>query len=94
MTTNIKDFQKTHAVNSWYYALIIIMLLTFTIANILRAVHNHMHLSDKLATEFYYQNAPEYDFLTTEEAIERLAEENKKLDVGKEVIVPRRLITF
>ena len=53
-----------------------------------------MHKRDKLATEKYYQNAPEYNFPTIEEAIKKLAQENKKYDVGGEVIVPRRIIKF
>jgi hypothetical protein len=78
----------------WYCVFVIVMLLTFGIANLLRAVHNRMHKRDKAATERYYQNAPEYDLPTIEEAIVTLARENKKNDAGGEVIVPRRIIKF
>lgn len=78
----------------WYYIFIIVFALAFGIANLLRAIHNRMHKRDKLATEKYYQNAPEYNFPTIEEAIKKLAQENKKYDVGGEVIVPRRIIKF
>lgn len=78
----------------WYYIFIIVFALAFGIANLLRAIHNRMHKRDKLATEKYYQNAPEYNLPTIEEAIKKLAQENKKYDVGGEVIVPRRIIKF
>ena len=47
---------------------------------------------DKLATERYYQNAEKYDLPTIEEAIQKLASENKVKDKGGEVVVPRRII--
>ena len=78
----------------WYYIFIIVFALAFGIANLLRAIHNRMHKRDKLATEKYYQNTPEYNLPTIEEAIKKLAQENKKYDVGGEVIVPRRIIKF
>lgn len=77
---------------TWYYLFVIIMLLTFGIANFLRVVHNRMHRRDKADTELYYQNAEEYDLPTIEEAIIKLARENKRSDEGGEVIVPRRII--
>ena len=51
-----------------------------------------MHRRDKLATERYYQSAAEYDLPSIEEVIRKLAQENKKLDLGGEVVVPRRII--
>jgi hypothetical protein len=78
----------------WYYVFVIIFAVAFGIANLLRAIHNHMHKRDKLATEKYYQNAPEYNLPTIEEAIKTLAKENKQYDAGGEVIVPRRIIKF
>ena len=78
----------------WYFALILMLLLTFGIACLLRVVHNAMHRRDKLANERYYQTAKEYDFSTIEEAIQKLATENKAHDAGGEVVVPRRIIKF
>lgn len=78
----------------WYYVFVIIFAVAFGIANLLRAIHNRMHKRDKLATEKYYQNAPEYNLPTIEEAIITLAKENKQYDAGGEVIVPRRIIKF
>lgn len=78
----------------WYFALILMLLLTFGIACLLRVVHNTMHRRDKLANERYYQTAKEYDLPTIEEAIQKLATENKAHDAGGEVVVPRRIIKF
>lgn len=78
----------------WYFVFIIIFVLVFGIATLLRVVHNRMHKRDKIATEEYYQNAPEYDVPTIEEAIKKLAQENKQYDKGGEIIVPRRIINF
>ena len=78
----------------WQYTLVIILVLTFGLANLWRFVHNRMHQRDKSATETYYQNAEAYDMATIEEAITKLARENKRNDAGGEVIVPRRIISI
>lgn len=89
-----RDHYHFQALMPWYVTFVLMMLLTFGIANLLRVIHNRMHKRDKAATESYYQSAPEYDFPTIEEAIMSLARENKKNDAGGEVIVPRRIIKF
>ena len=76
----------------WYCALAMILTLAFVLACLLRFVHNRMHQRDKSATADYYQNAEDYDMPTIEEAIIKLARENKCQDTGGEVIVPRRII--
>ena len=78
----------------WYFTYAMILVLGFIIANALRLAHNYMHRKDKRNTENYYQNAPEYNLPTIEEAIKHLAKENKQYDKGGEVIVPRRIIKF
>lgn len=78
----------------WPFTFIIIMAITFGIANLLKVIHNAMHRRDKANTEAYYQTSEEYDFPTIEEAIIKLAKENKQYDDGGEVIVPRRIIKF
>ena len=57
-------------------------------------LHNLMHKRDKVHTELYYQISEEFNFPTIEEAIIKLAKDNKKYDAGGEVIVPRRIIKF
>lgn len=89
-----RDHYRFEELMPWYYILAIMLLLSFGIACLLRVIHNRMHRRDKLATELYYQNAEEYDLPTIEEAVQKLARDNKATDVGGEVIVPRRIIKF
>ena len=89
-----RDHYHFQKLMPWYFAYAMILALGFIIANILRLAHNSMHRRDKKKTENYYQNAPEYNLPTIEEAIKQLAQENKKNDKGGEVIVPRRIIKF
>lgn len=87
-----RDHYHFEELMPWYWVLAVILLVSFGLANLLKWVHNRMHRRDKAETEAYYQNAPEYDLPTIEQAIERLAQENKKYDAGGEVVVPRRII--
>lgn len=87
-----RDHYRFEELMPWYYVMIMILLLSFGIACLLRVIHNYMHRRDKLATERYYQNAEKYDLPTVEDAIKKLAAENKAKDGGGEVIVPRRII--
>ena len=89
-----RDHYQFNKFIPWYFVFVIIFALAFGLANLIRAIHNRMHKRDKFATESYYQNAPEYDLPTIEEAIEKLAKENKEYDEGGEVVVPRRIIIF
>lgn len=78
----------------WYVALGMCLVIAFGLANLLRLGHNRMHQRDKSATAAYYQNAEAYALPTIEEAITKLAHENKRNDAGGEVIVPRRIISI
>jgi hypothetical protein len=89
-----RDHYHFQQLMPWYFVFILIISITFGIANLLKLIHNRMHKRDKEITEAYYQNSEEYDFSTIEEAIIKLAKDNKKYDVGGEVIVPRRIIKF
>lgn len=87
-----RDHYRFEELMPWYYVMALMLLLSFGIACLLRVIHNSMHRRDKLATERYYQDAEEYDLPTIEEAIQKLASENKVKDKGGEVVVPRRII--
>ena len=89
-----RDHYRFESLMPWYYVLVLMLLLTFGIACLLRVIHNAMHRRDKLANERYYQSAAEYDYPTIEEAIRKIANDNKVHDAGGEVIVPRRIIKF
>ena len=89
-----RDHYHFNEVIPWYYVFVLVFALAFGLSNLLRYVHNRMHRRDKLANEIYYQTAPEYDLPTIEEAIIKLAQENKQYDAGGELVVPRRIINF
>ena len=89
-----RDHYHFQEIMPWYLIFVIMMLFTFGVATLVRLIHNRMHQRDKADTELYYQTAPECALPTIEEAIIRLAQENKKNDAGGEVIVPRRIIKF
>ena len=89
-----RDHYHFLEVMPWYCALVMALVITFGLANLLRFVHNRMHQRDKSATVTYYQNAEAYDMPTIEEAITKLAHENKRYDAGGEVVVPRRIISI
>ena len=89
-----RDHYRFEELMPWYYILVIMLLSSFGIACLLRAIHNCMHRRDKLATELYYQTSAEYDLSTVEEAIQKLAQDDKAHDACGEVIVPRRIIKF
>ena len=89
-----RDHYHFQELMPWYYTAAIILALTFIISISLMAIHNHSHHRDKTATEKYYQTADEYALPTIEDAIEKLAKENKRYDAGGEIIVPRRIIKF
>lgn len=76
----------------WYVAFVLMMLLVFGLSNLLRVVHNKMHVKRKKEMVWSYQNSPKYDMPTIEGAIIALAQEQKKLDRKGEIIVPRRII--
>ena len=89
-----RDHYHFQELMPWYYTAAIILALTFIISISLMAIHNRNHRRDKTATEKYYQTADEYALPTIEDAIEKLAKENKRYDAGGEIIVPRRIIKF
>lgn len=89
-----RDHYRFNEIIPWYFVFVIIFVLAFGVANLLRAVHNHMHRRDKSETEDFYINSTEYDLPTIEEAITKIAKENKQMDKGGEIIVPRRIIVF
>ena len=87
-----RDHYRFEDLMPWYYILVIMLLLTFLIACVLRWAHNYMHKRDKNATRRLYLDSAEYDFATIEEAIKRIANDNKAYGLGGELIVPQRII--
>ena len=89
-----RDHYRFEELMPWYYILPIMLLFSFGVACLLRVVHNRMHRRDQLATERYYQTAAEYDLPTVEEAIRKLARDDKARAADGDVTVPRRIIRF
>lgn len=89
-----RDHYHFEELMPWYYILPIMLLFSFGVACLLRVVHNRMHRRDQLATERYYQTSAEYDLPTVEEAIRKLARDDKACNADGDVTVPRRIIRF
>ena len=73
---------------------IVFGLLTFGIANGLRAVHNLIHSRRKADMERYYQQAEAFAYPDIESAIRALADMDRKRDKGGELTVPRRIMAM
>ena len=71
---------------------VIFFLLSFTVANVLRWVHNLVHSKRKTDIEHYYQHAEAFDYPDIESAIRALADMNHAQDKGGELTVPRRIM--
>lgn len=87
-----RDHYRFGTIMPWYFTFVLMMLLVFGLANLLRVIHNKMHQKRKAEMRWSYQNSPRYDMPTIEEAIVALAKEQKKLDRRGDIIVPRRII--
>lgn len=87
-----RDHYHFAKIMPWYCMFVVMMLLVFGLSNLLRVAHNKMHEKRKAAMVWGYQHSPKYDLPTIDEAIEALAREQKELDRGGDVIVPRRVI--
>ena len=72
--------------------LIIFFLLSFGIANVLRVIHNFVHVKRKSAIEKYYQQADAFSYPDIQSAIKSLADMDRPNDKGGELTVPRRVM--
>ena len=76
----------------WPIVLIIALGVVFGLLTLLRLVHNKVHIIRKKQIELYYQQSEEFNYPTIQEAIIKLAEYERKYDLGGEITVPRRII--
>lgn len=74
--------------------LVVLCLISFGIANALRAIHNLIHAKRKAGLEQYYQQADAFSFPDIESAIKALADMDRKRDKGGELTVPRRIMAM
>ncbi len=73
-------------------AVIMVVVVYFGIAVILRKLHNRRHELSKKEIKEYYMASDEVSYPTIEEAISNLAIRNRKYDRGGDIAVPRRII--
>ena len=76
----------------WPVSLIIIFIMAFGLSNLLRYLHNLKHKHTKNSIINYYKESDDYKFGTIEEAVAKLATNNKKYYVGGDIEVPTRII--
>ena len=74
--------------------LLILCLISFGIATVLRLVHNAIHKKRKADMERYYQQAVAFSYPDLETAIGALADLDRPYDMGGELTVPRRIMNI
>lgn len=74
--------------------LLILCLISFGIATVLRLVHNAIHKRRKADIERYYQQAEAFSYPDIETAIGALADLDRPYDMGGELTVPRRIMNI
>jgi len=74
--------------------LLILCLISFGIANLLRAVHNAIHKRRKADLERYYQQSDSFSYPDIRSAIKALADMDRTHDMGGELTVPRRIMNM
>ena len=74
--------------------LLILCLISFGIATVLRLVHNAIHKKRKADMERYYQQAEAFSYPDLETAIGALADMDRPYDMGGELTVPRRIMNI
>lgn len=74
--------------------MLILCVLCFTIANVLRLIHNRVHKRRKAVAEEYYQEAYDSDCPDIQSAIKALARDFRNRDADKrgDLVVPRRIM--
>lgn len=86
------DHYKFNEFLPWPITMIIMYIISFGVTTILRIIHNRVHKKRKQAFIDYYQNSEDIKADTIEEAIKKLAIQNRKDNHGGEVIIPLRSI--
>ena len=74
--------------------LLILCLISFGIATVLRLVHNAIHKKRKADMERYYQQAEAFSYPDLETAIGALADLDRPYDMRGELTVPRRIMNI
>ena len=75
-------------------AYLILLMIAFGLATLLRVSHNAIHRKEKAALEKYYQTEKAFSYPDIESAIRALANSSKPKDKGGELTLPRRAMTI
>lgn len=86
------DHYQTNEIVPWPIAMLLIYVISFGTATLLRVIHNMVHKKRKNLFVIYYQESPEIKADTIEQAIKNLAIQNQKDNYGGEIIIPLRSI--
>jgi len=89
-----RDVYKFNEYIPWPITFIIILAMAFGISNLLRYLHNLKHKHTKDAIIRYYKESTDYELSTIEEAISKLAKDNRKYYIRGDIEVPTRIITI
>jgi len=92
VTNNWADHYHLDKIGPLWFTSIGSVFIYFIVAVLLRKIHNKRHFKRKQLVKQYYLTSDEVSYKTIDEAITKLAKENKKYDKGGDVIVPRRII--
>lgn len=68
--------------------------ISLAIANIIRVIHNIIHIRRKESLKKYYQTADAFDYPDIRSAIKALARIDRPRDKGGELTVPRRIMSM
>ena len=74
--------------------LLLLCLISFGLANGLRAIHNLIHEKRKRGLARYYQQHEVFAYDDIESAIRALARMDRRMDKGGEMTVPRRIMNM
>ena len=89
------DHYQTNTYIPWPLTLLIILLVAFGCAQLLRFLHNLMnkHVQDRLRK--YYLKSPDYDFPKVSDAVRKLAKvESKFYAEGDDIFIPTDIIAL
>lgn len=88
------DHYMTNIVFPWPISLLIFSAISFGVCALLRVCHNKTHQLVKNGIKRYYLESEDYQFDTFEEAVEKLAKEQKEAQIGIDMVIPNRIINF
>ena len=89
------DHYKANAFIPWPVTLIIVIIVSFGIAQLLRVLHNLMNKHITKSIERYYKESPDFDFPVIGKAIAHLAAiESKFYHEGDDICMPVDIIEY